>query len=98
MVEITRQVKKRCIISGLPADTHHLKSRGSDITAKDIKENLIPLARPYHNEIHNKGIVYMANKYHQVRNYLIQNGWVYESREDNGFKERWINYEIWNKI
>ena len=91
---------QKCIISGLPADMHHLKAKkitGNDGTL-DVVDNLMPLARKYHNEIHQHGIIHMAEKYPQVKYWLENHGWIHETKEMNQYKDRYINYKLWERL
>lgn len=77
----------RCVPCGVFGDGmvcyHHLKTRGSG--GLDSEQNLIPVCLKCHNEFHAKGTVFMAEKYHTVSTWLINNGW-----EFCEFKKAWI--------
>jgi hypothetical protein len=62
---------------------HHVKSRGAG--GSDDPTNLMPLCVKAHNEIHQKGLMYMSKKYASVETWLIENGW-----EIDGFSTKWI--------
>ena len=64
---------KGCIVCGKsPNDVHHIKSRGSG--GHDYAENLAPVCRMHHIEWHQLGNKKMAEKYHQVYNFLVLTG------------------------
>ena len=73
------RVRQRpCLIChATPVDVHHLNTRGS--FADDVEWNLIPACRTCHNLFHNKGISFMANKFFHFKEWLIKNGWIYET-------------------
>lgn len=102
LVELKSDNSKRCIISGLPADIHHVKTVGSAGGRKhkimDHVDNMMPLSRKFHVMIDQKGAIYMANKHWQVKQWLDEHGWIFETKEENGFKDRWVNYEIWELL
>lgn len=57
---------KQCLVCGLtPTDPHHLKSVGAG--GDDSEENLIPLCRLHHSEIHQKGLNRMLQDYPNFR-------------------------------
>ena len=58
---------------GGPSEPHHITSRGAG--GKDTEWNLMPLCRKCHRLYHDKGGVYMADKYYYVYAWLIINGW-----------------------
>ena len=60
---------KKCCISGLKNDLHHLESVGSGRNRRKIIHegmNVLPLSRQYHNECHLIGDESFLNKYHLV--------------------------------
>lgn len=60
-----------CVICGIsPSDAHHITSRGA--SGDDTLDNLIPLARKYHIELHTIGIRSMSKKYPEVRRWLVR--------------------------
>ena len=72
-----------------PSEPHHLQSRGAG--GGDDHWNVIPTCREHHTEVHLKGLVYLANRYVHVKNFLIKNGW-----ELNDNKEKYIHTETQN--
>jgi len=68
-----------CIVTGTPppSDCHHVKSKGS--FGADVAWNLCPLTRELHQEFHKIGIETFANKYEKFKNWLLANGWTFES-------------------
>lgn len=53
--------KMKCIVCGLVAEPHHIKSRGAG--GDDTIENLLPLCRIHHTEIHTIGLKAFKLKY-----------------------------------
>jgi hypothetical protein len=73
---LLKPIKRRCIISGKEGcDLHHVSHKGNG--GSDEPWNLMPLARQFHSELHQIGKCKMAEKYPQVRQWLIKNGWVF---------------------
>lgn len=63
-----------CVVTGSGgADLHHVKSRKSGGT--DEQFNMIPLSHRLHQLWHNKGAVYMAENYPEIRGWLMANNW-----------------------
>lgn len=54
-------------------DTHHVKTRGSG--GGDISENLMPLCRTGHTEIHQQGLTTFAERNGGAREWLRAAGW-----------------------
>lgn len=66
----------RCLIKGCKnpnIDMHHVKTRGSG--GSDDENNLMPLCRWHHTEVHQIGMHKFSKKYEDVNNFLIANGW-----------------------
>ncbi len=76
----------KCIICNKDADRHHWRSRGASGT--DDEWNLMPLDRLHHVEVHQIGNNKFAEKYQQVRSWLISNGW-----EFCNVRKKWSRYE-----
>lgn len=78
-----------CLACGLVAENmvtyHHIITRKSGGT--DDKYNLMSLCLRHHNEIHQKGTSYMAEKYPVIRNFLISHNW-----EFCEFLKKWRYY------
>ena len=55
----------RCEICGLPADRHHVVSRGAG--GVDEEYNILLLCRGHHREIHSIGWRTFARRYPKVR-------------------------------
>lgn len=55
---------------------HHIKGRGA--FGDDVEYNLMPLCQQHHLMIHSKGLIYMANHYSPVGEFLKDNGWVFD--------------------
>ena len=70
-LDLARQ--QPCIVCGQRADPHHLKTRASG--GHDVDYNLMPLCREHHAEIHKLGNIRTAEKYEQVKNWLIKHDW-----------------------
>lgn len=64
---------------------HHLKTRKAHPAFVDEPWNLIPVCVGHHNEIHLKGLNHMANKYHQVQNWLRAMNWEWDS-----YSRKWL--------
>lgn len=57
---------KSCLVcQTVPSDPHHIKSRGSG--GDDSPENICPLCRKHHSEIHQIGLNRMLEKYGNFR-------------------------------
>ena len=64
---------------------HHIKSKKSG--GPDEIFNLMPIDRICHTMVHAKGLVWFANKYSGVKNFLLANGWEYSE-----LKNKWTRY------
>lgn len=67
-------------------DPHHIKSVGSG--GSDVEDNLIPLCREHHTDIHKLGLNRMAAKFSSLSIWLSKNGWEFNPtinkwRKDN---------------
>jgi len=72
-----------CIVTGAPGSTlHHLTTRGAGGT--DDEWNLLPVCQLIHNTIHAKGLVYCAQKYPAIKEWLLAHGWEYDA-----FNKKW---------
>lgn len=67
---------KPCLICGQKADPHHIKSRGAG--GNDVDWNLIPLCRFHHTEVHKIGLSLFQNKYYEIQQWLLNNGWTFD--------------------
>ncbi len=67
----------KCIVTGQAADEHHLLSRKAYPELIDKRWNKIPISRELHTEWHLKGASYMADKYFQIKVWMVNNGWSY---------------------
>lgn len=74
-----------CLICGSKADRHHVKTRKSG--GSDEEHNLMPICRSHHVEVHKTGMRLFANKYFEVKVWLMDNGW-----EFNEVKKKWCRY------
>jgi len=64
----------RCTVTGKrDGELHHIKSRGSGGT--DETYNMIPLCHELHQEWHNKGCHFMAEKYVAINQWLREHEW-----------------------
>jgi hypothetical protein len=62
-----------CIITlKTPCDPCHVTTVRSG--GNDTRDNVMPLGREYHDEMHDSGWVYMARTYWQIRLWLLQMG------------------------
>ncbi len=52
---------------------HHVKSKGSG--GDDEPSNLIPLCQEHHNQIHSRGLLFMSERYPQIKDALTERGW-----------------------
>lgn len=78
-------IKKECpclICARQPVDAHHVKSQKSG--GDDSVQNLMPLCRNHHQELHKKGLSSMADRYSGVLIWLEAAGWEY-----NNFLLKW---------
>lgn len=72
-------IKKECpcvICARQPVDAHHVKSKKSG--GDDIVHNLMPLCRNHHQELHKKGLSFMADRYNGVLIWLQAANWTYD--------------------
>lgn len=78
---------KLCLVClSLETTGHHIKTRGAG--GDDCETNLMPLCFQHHREVHDKGMVEFAGKYHNVKNYLESLGWEFDQ-----FLHKWIRQE-----
>jgi hypothetical protein len=86
--DILQRVRdQRCLACGsLPSDPHHLITRGAG--GKDEIDNIMPLCRRHHTEVHQIGLVKMSHKYVLVEEWLDDHGWILE----NIGVSKWRNY------
>jgi hypothetical protein len=74
------------IIGGGRVCLHHIHTRKSHPEFSECIWNMIPVSLIAHNEFHNKGTTYMANKYASVKLWLIQNNWYICP-----FRNKWVH-------
>lgn len=53
-----------------PSDPHHLTSRGA--SGDDTEDNLLPLCRKHHTEIHQIGLKSMCWKFPKIKEWLVK--------------------------
>src|SRR6478736_2344534 len=70
----TREQRCACCSAAGPSDAHHIKSKKSG--GHDKRENLLPLCRFCHTEIHKRGLDFMVNKYMHLSKIIKDKGWV----------------------
>lgn len=82
--------ESRCVVChSLGVDLHHLKTRKAG--GGDEPENIMPLCRKHHTEVHTVGLLKFADMvgYGSVRKWLVKNGWeIIEAP-----KRKWIRYD-----
>jgi hypothetical protein len=70
---------KPCVCCKLNTDNmicfHHLLTRKTYPEHENKDWNKISVCQKHHNEFHNKGISYMAEKYVDVLSWLLFNNW-----------------------
>lgn len=75
------QSNNPCIVCGLNKSGmvtfHHIYTQKAYPEYKCSTWNLLPVCKQHHNEIHNKGTNSFCEKYPQVKEWMIENGWVY---------------------
>nr|DAG82926.1 MAG TPA: Putative HNHc nuclease [Caudoviricetes sp.] len=67
-------LKKKCVISGLPAELHHIDTIGMGNNRDDILQigyEVLPLCRRYHTEYHSIGKEKFFEKYHLDHGYIL---------------------------
>jgi hypothetical protein len=73
------EANEPCIVTKLEGrglvTYHHLLTKKAYPEHKDSIWNLIPVSQKTHNDFHNHGTAYMANKYSSVMEWLLSNGW-----------------------
>jgi hypothetical protein len=62
-----------CIVTGKPAEYHHIKTRGSG--GPDEEWNMIPISREIHTLWGNKGNSYMCQHFPQIKSWMVRRGW-----------------------
>lgn len=68
-----------CAVCGLvPCDAHHIRSRGAG--GDDTADNLMPLCRDHHQEVHRVGWYEFAFVHQPVQQELLDKGWGFESQ------------------
>jgi hypothetical protein len=81
--------EKPCCACGLwregEVTYHHIYTRKSRPDLKEEKWNLMPLCHYDHITVHQKGLGYLS-KIRSVKDWLIKNGWQYES-----FSGKWLH-------
>ena len=78
--------KQRCLVCRrTPCDPHHVKSKKSG--GDDVRQNLMPLCREHHTEIHKIGLSTFSEKY-KLGKWLIDNGWEFSSMLNKWIKEK----------
>jgi hypothetical protein len=73
-----------CVVCGIDAVYHHLKSFGSG--GRSVPDNLLPVCTQHHNMIHSMGLSYAANKFPRIKKWLEAHGW-YKDK----FLMKWVN-------
>lgn len=63
----------KCLICRLPAERHHIKTRGSG--GSDDEWNILFICRIHHIECHKIGTSTFAEKYIQVKLWLLSHNW-----------------------
>ena len=77
----------KCCISGCAGATkHHIYTQGSRPDLKNKEWNMIPVMQIFRDLFHKKGTKYMADKYPQVKVWLLDNGWEFDK-----FSRKWRN-------
>lgn len=65
-----------CLLCDNNAEPHHIKSKGSG--GDDHIDNLAPLCRAHHTEVHMKGTYTFSEKYKVYKKYIFKLGWYFE--------------------
>lgn len=86
--DYNKHKKDRCTACGhngsfYPLEIDHVKTRGSG--GNDDASNCITYCRACHILKGQKGLNYMATKFPSVKEWLISNGWEY-----NSFLNKWV--------
>lgn len=70
--------RQRCVACGAwPSDPHHVTTKKAG--GHDTGDNVMPLSRDCHREVHTIGLVAFTYKYPSVKTWLEEKGWEYES-------------------
>jgi len=77
-------MEKCCVCNNSNPDVHHIKSRGS--SGSDHPNNLVPLCRNHHTQIHQYGKVKFCRLYPNFKYELIKRGWCFCH-----YREKWVN-------
>lgn len=67
---------------------HHIYTRKSRPDLEGEIWNQIPLCSTHHNEVHQKGLVFLAEQFKSVQNWLEGAGWDF-----NDFIGKWEHYK-----
>lgn len=66
--------KKPCTVCArFPAEPHHIITRAAG--GHDLEHNLMPLSRECHALVHSMGLNRFAEKYPQVKQWLLDHNW-----------------------
>ena len=57
-------------------DVHHIRTRAA--MGPDVWENLLPLCREHHAEMHSRGLVWMCKQYLNIFQAVETRGWTYD--------------------
>ena len=80
-----------CVVCGLKSEYHHLLTRGAYPEFEHEEWNKIPVCRRHHSMFHQHGRNHMAERFPEIKRWLIKQCWSYcETRK------RWIP-QIWSK-
>lgn len=81
-----------CSACGLQSEgmtcLHHLYTRKARPDLQLKPWNMMPVCQAHHNEIHNRPLTEMAEKYSGIKNFLIDNNWMVDE-----FTGKWFNYQ-----
>lgn len=68
-----------CIVTGASGGTlHHLYTQKARPDLIETEWNLLPVCQKIHNEIHAKGLLWTAQKYPEIAEWLEQNNWSFD--------------------
>jgi len=89
MAEYTKE-EYICVVYGTNGATkHHVYSQGAHPRLVDQETNMIPISDELHKEWHAQGTIYMQNKFPQIKQWLLDNGWQFDAAA-----WKWVNYEL----
>lgn len=68
-----------CIVSWEPnAEQHHIYTQKAHPELKEKVWNRLPVKHEIHNQIHSKGLLWAAQKYASIKDWLVLHDWSWD--------------------